>query len=120
MVSKLVSFDSQWYPLTPSLGDLDPISLGLVPVLGKVIVSLLVCGGRGGGRSEERRKLNLSSNLSRTSWVLVLPLVLAYTMSSDLGSMPVAILDLNNVSLFNLSFMSFLIIDIWMKYSDVF
>ena len=114
MVSKLVSFDSQWYPLTPSLGDLgDPNeSFGLVPVLGKVIVSLLVCGGIGGGKSEERLKLNLSSNLSWISWVLVLLLVLAYTMSSDLGSMLVAILGLNKVSLFNLSLMSFLIIDI--------
>ena len=114
MVSKLVSFDSQWYPLTPSLGDLNE-SFGLVPVLGKVIVSLLVCGGIGGGRSEERRKLNLSSNFSWISWVLVLLLVLAYTMSSDLGSMPVAILGLNKVSLFNLSLMSVLIIDIGMN-----
>ena len=115
MVSKLVSFDSQWYPLTPSLGDLgDPNeAFGLVPVLGKVIVSLLVCGGIGGGKSEERLKLNLSSNLSWISWVLLL--VLAYTMSSDLGSMLVAILGLNKVSLFNLSLMSVLIIDIWMN-----
>ena len=114
MVSKLVSFDSQLYPLTPSLGDLgDPNEpFGLVPVLGKVIVSLLVCGGIGGGKSEERLKLNLSSNLSWISWVLVVLLVLAYTMSSDLGSMLVAILGLNKVSLFNLSLMSFLIIDI--------
>ena len=95
MVSNDVSFDSQWYPLTPTLGDLgDPNeSLGLVPTLGNVIWSLLVfvCGGKGGGRSEERRNLYLSSNLVWVSMVSVVPLVLAYTMSEHFESMAVAI-----------------------------
>ena len=62
-----MSCDSQWY-FTPTLGDPgepgepgEPNTLGLVPTtLGNVTWSLDVCGGNGGGRSDERRNLYLS------------------------------------------------------------